>query len=151
MLKGLARWLRAAGYDAWWRYGVDDGELIHLARDEGRILLTQDSGIMERNLIASGAIPALFLPRDLTVPDQLHLVFETFGLIRRSPRCMKCGGELRAVPKDSVADEAPPRTYLWLDEFYRCARCAQLFWEGTHWSRIRRRLEDLLPGRSPEG
>ena len=32
MLGGLARWLRAAGYDACWQEGIDDGELIRLAR-----------------------------------------------------------------------------------------------------------------------
>jgi uncharacterized protein with PIN domain len=32
MLGGLARWLRAAGYDACWHGGVADPELVRLAR-----------------------------------------------------------------------------------------------------------------------
>lgn len=146
MLKGLARWLRASGYDAWWEYGVDDGDLVRFAGEEKRILLTQDSGIMKRSLIRSGAIGSLFIPRDLTVEDQVRLVFDEFGLRRAPPRCMKCGGRLAAVTKESVKDEAPPRTYRWLDEFFRCARCGRLFWEGTHWSRIARRIGEILPG-----
>ncbi len=145
MLKGLARWLRAAGFDAWWRYGVDDGDLVRLAADQDRILLTQDSGIMKRSPIASGAIPSLFIPRALTVEQQLKHVFAEFGLTRTGPRCMKCGGRLDAVPKESVRHEAPPRTFKWLDEFFRCARCEQLFWEGTHWNRIHDRLDQILP------
>jgi uncharacterized protein with PIN domain len=42
MLGGLARWLRAAGYDASWDDGIDDGELIRLARAEGRTALSSD-------------------------------------------------------------------------------------------------------------
>ncbi len=145
MLKGLARWLRAAGFDAWWRYGVDDGELVRLAADEGRILLTQDSGIMKRSPIASGAVASLFIPHPLSVEAQLQLVFAAFGLARSEPRCMKCGGRLEAVSKESVRDEAPPRTFKWLDEFFRCARCKQLFWEGTHWNKIRDQLDHILP------
>lgn len=145
MMKGLARWLRAAGYDAWWRYGVEDGELVRLARAEERIVLTQDAGLMLRAPVASGEVASLFVPRDLAVAEQLALVFRTFGLARREPRCMKCGGALRAVPKESVRGEAPPRTFLWLEEFYRCARCGQLFWKGTHWGRIAGRLDRIVP------
>lgn len=145
MLKGLARWLRAAGFDAWWRYGVDDGDLVRLAANEGRILLTQDSGIMKRSPIASGAVRSLFIPYTLTVHAQLQFVFTNCGLTRSEPRCMKCGGRLEAVSKESVRDEAPPRTFKWLDEFFRCARCRQLFWEGTHWTKIHDRLDHILP------
>jgi hypothetical protein len=35
MLGGLARWLRAAGYDASWHDGIDDGELVRLCHAEG--------------------------------------------------------------------------------------------------------------------
>ena len=36
MLGGLARWLRAAGYDASWHGGVADPELVRIARRHGR-------------------------------------------------------------------------------------------------------------------
>jgi uncharacterized protein with PIN domain len=35
MLGGLARWLRAAGYDATWRVDIDDGDLIQQAAQQG--------------------------------------------------------------------------------------------------------------------
>ncbi|MCX5676358.1 MAG: hypothetical protein NTX87_15255 [Planctomycetota bacterium] len=64
-------------------------------------------------------------------------------LRRREPRCMACGGLLHPIPRESARPEAPPRTYAWCEEFYRCARCAKLFWRGTHWRRIEARLQDL--------
>ena len=104
-----------------------------------RAALDPDSRVSQRRLAS------LFVPRGLTVENQLKLVFDEYGLERGAPRCMKCGGELAKVSKDSVRDEAPPRTFRWLDDFYRCTRCRQLFWEGTHWKRIERKLDALLP------
>jgi uncharacterized protein with PIN domain len=145
MLKGLARWLRAGGYDASWAYNIEDEELVRFSRSENRLLLTSDSGIMEMKAITSGEVSALFIPRGINVSKQVEFVFEHFGLERRQPRCMKCGGHLAWMPKAAVRTEAPPRTYCWLDDFYRCLRCGQLFWKGTHWQEISSKLDALLP------
>ncbi len=42
MLGGLARLLRAAGYDTSWHDGITDPTLGRLARDEGRTVLSSD-------------------------------------------------------------------------------------------------------------
>ena len=146
MLKGLTRWLRAAGYDVSWTYGIDDDELIRVAQKERRVLMTSDGELMKSPVIAREEVPALFLPRDLSVPKQVEFVFRRFGLTRLEPRCMKCGGPLAWIPKASVRDEAPPKTYCWLSDFYRCLRCGQLFWKGTHWQNIRERLDGFFNG-----
>jgi len=145
MLKGLTRWLRAGGYDTRWTYGIKDEDLIRVANEECRVLMTSDSGIMETELIKTGEVAALFLPRDLSVAAQVEFVFTHFNLKQRAPRCMKCGGSLAWVPKASVRNEAPPKTYCWLDDFYRCLRCGQLFWKGTHWENICERLNSYMP------
>jgi uncharacterized protein with PIN domain len=144
MLKGLARWLRAAGYDAFWRYGIDDAELIALARAEGRVVLTGDGDMMRRKVLRDGEVPSLYIPHDLTVAAQLGLVRARFDLTPSPPRCMGCGGELAEVSKESVRDEAPPRTYRWLSRFWRCRRCAKLFWQGTHWQKIESKVRSML-------
>ena len=58
MLGGLAKWLRAAGYDTYYaREGTDvsDRSLIEKALEEGRVLLTSDGGFMERRPVREGA------------------------------------------------------------------------------------------------
>ena len=57
---------------------------------------------------------------------------------------MKCGGTLEAVDKEAMRERIPPRTYRWLDEYFLCQTCGKLFWRGTHWQRIRQRLESRL-------
>src|SRR5262245_33952175 len=94
MLGGLARWLRAAGYDASWHEGIADPELVRLAHAEGRTVLSSDGDVFEFALVRDGVVPSLFVPRGLAVQDQLAHVLRSFGLPLREPRCMACGGEL---------------------------------------------------------
>lgn len=144
MLRGVARWLRVAGYDASWTYGIEDDRLVREADSDGRVLLTSDARLMERRVIRLGQPRAVFVPRDLTPVEGTRFVLTELGLtVRTPPRCMKCGGSLQAVEKESARQEIPPKTWLWIDEYFRCGRCRQLFWRGTHWGRIEAMLTAL--------
>lgn len=136
MLGGLARWLRAAGYDAFWKEGIDDWELVRLAMREGRVLLTSDTGISRIGIVRDGEVPSLFVPHGLGKTEQLAFVRERLSLPLRTPRCMACGGSLAEVPREAVETRVPARTFAWQQHFYECDRCGRLFWQGTHWRRI---------------
>jgi uncharacterized protein with PIN domain len=82
----------------------------------------------------------LWVPVFLEPADQARLVLRDLGLGLREPRCMTCGGRLVPTAKAEILDRIPPRTALWLDAYAVCAGCGGLFWEGTHWQRIRERL-----------
>jgi hypothetical protein len=142
-LGGLARWLRAAGYEAFWNPALQDAELVRQVSASGAVLLTTDSLLMERRLCRDGLIAALWLPPALGVDQQLAAVFREFDLQLRAPRCMRCGGTFRRVDKSSVWSRIPPRTRLWLDEYFVCEQCHHLFWHGTHWQRIVAELQRL--------
>ena len=144
-LGGLARWLRAAGYEALWQADIADAELIRQARELTDTVLTTDSLLMERRLVRDRIIPAFWLPPTLSIADQLTLVVREFELSARPPRCMACGGELVRGDKEALRERIPPRTYRWLDEYFLCSECDRLFWHGTHWQRIKDRLTGVLP------
>ena len=146
MLGGLARWLRAAGHDASWHDGIDDGELVRLARAEGRTVLSSDDDIFGYALVRDGVVPALFVPRGQPIQDQLAHVLRELGLPLREPRCMACGGELAEVAKGAVGDRVPPRSLARHDRFWQCARCGKFFWHGTHWEQIVERLRQAAGG-----
>src|SRR5919205_3402103 len=100
MLGGLAKWLRAAGYDAYYaREGTDvsDRTLTAKALAERRVLLTSDGGFLERRPVRDGSVGFLKVPH-LPLEDQLRFVVEHFALVRRESRCMECNGELKVVP-----------------------------------------------------
>lgn len=136
MLGGLARWLRALGYEATFEHGIEDGALVEQARASGAILLSSDQPLFERRPVKSGEVRALFVPRHAPVLDQAVFVLHAFGLPVGEVRCMKCGGALAEVPKKEVADEVPPGAFAAFDRYLRCQRCRRVFWHGTHWTRI---------------
>jgi uncharacterized protein with PIN domain len=142
-LGGLARWLRAIGYDARFWPGIADADLVRKMIGSSAILLTTDSRLMQHGAIAHGAIAALLVPITLDKLGQAEFTVAQLELPVRATRCMGCGGVLERVEKESVRERIPPRTYPWLDEYFQCRRCGRLFWEGTHWQRIRERLKRL--------
>jgi uncharacterized protein with PIN domain len=58
---------------------------------------------------------------------------------------MACGAEVRAVLKREVEARIPPRTARWKDDYFLCAGCGRLYWQGTHWQRIVAQLEAERP------
>lgn len=136
MLGGLSRWLRGAGYDAMFEHGIDDGDLVRLAQQTGRVLLSSDAGVFERRSLRTAAVRGLYVPRGLRPTEQAGFVLRELGLPVRDPRCMACGGALTAAPKDSVRDAVPAVVADRHDEFWRCDRCGKVLWKGSHWDGI---------------
>jgi len=143
MLGGLARWLRAAGYDAQFEYGIDDRALVERAQASGRVLLSSDGPMFERNVIKNGQVRALYIPQQLGKLEQLRFVLRELKLPLLRTRCMACGGELAEEPKHAVMGEVPPLAFRYCEKFWRCQQCKKLFWNGTHWQKIVGRLESL--------
>src|SRR5262245_4903848 len=139
-LLGLLRCLRAAGYGA--REGPRRQALAAAAADPGLVLLTTDAGILERRVVREEKALVLWLPSTLGLSGQLAMVLRDLGLRPREARCMACGGPLVPAPKEEVRPRIPPRTALWKDEYFLCADCHRLFWEGTHWARIKGALQE---------
>lgn len=143
-LGGLARWLRAAGYEA----SVDETIRGHRLPDEAlrhnQVLLTTDSEVLLRRIVVKGSLVVVWVPSALTMREQLRMVMRDLGLGLRESRCMSCGGRLVPTPKEGVRARIPPRTARWLDEYFVCAGCDGLFWRGTHWERIERELRQAV-------
>src|SRR3712207_5592946 len=85
MLGGLAKWLRAAGYDTYYAQegtDVSDRFLTEKALNEGRVLLTSDGGFLERKPVRDGSVGFFMVPH-LPLEEQLRLVVDRFDLDRR--------------------------------------------------------------------
>jgi len=55
----LAKWLRIMGYDALLFKDKDDGDMINIALSESRVVLTKDTQVMKRRVVASGKLKAV--------------------------------------------------------------------------------------------
>jgi uncharacterized protein with PIN domain len=150
MLGRLARWLRVLGYDAEWSAGRPDSELLRVAEEEGRLLLTRDTLLFQRRPVARNRVRAHFVRHDL-LPDQLRQLRAELGLTRVGPpRCLVCNAELEPVTREWAAGRVPPYIALTHTSFRHCRSCARVVWQGTHWQAMNRLLRDAgLPAAMP--
>lgn len=130
MLGRLAKWLRILGYDTLYFRDAQDGQLVALARREGRILLTRDT----RLLLRRRRCPILFVHDD-RVWDQLKQVAGELGLNvgpRLGSRCLRCNRALAPLAKAGAAGRVPEYVFHRHDVFFHCEECGRIFWGGTH-------------------
>jgi len=137
----LARWLRLLGYDTLHFPEIADRDLADLASSEGRIVLTRDTTLSQR-------FPAVevFRLEDEDPFRQLAAVIRHFNLdceAHAFTRCMMCNTPLDAVDKETCRDEVPPKAFARCGQFARCQGCRKLYWDGTHYLRMKERLAEL--------
>jgi len=139
MLGSLARWLRIMGYDATYEKDHDDDSILRISKDEGRVILTRDE-----ELAARGAPASVFVSSD-DLDAQLRQVVGAFGLRadEKMVRCTVCNGELEVVAKESLRGQIPDGALDNHHEFFKCRGCGKVYWKGSHWNNIRKRLESL--------
>ncbi len=122
--------------------GDEDARLVAAARREQRIILTRDRRLLERRAVTHGCFV-----RSQDPEQQLLFVLRRFDLaaaVRPFSRCMRCNEPLQPVPKASVLHRLPPMVRVEQRSFSRCPRCRRIYWPGSHWQRMRRRLDTLL-------
>ncbi len=145
----LTRYLRLLGFDCLYRNDRTDAELVRIASAEGRILLTRDVGVLMRAAVLHG-----YWLRQTEARKQVREVLRRFDLSARiAPftRCLRCGGFLQPVGKTEVEDRLPPRAACAFDRFVRCAGCAKIYWQGSHYDRMARFVESLRGSQEHEG
>jgi uncharacterized protein with PIN domain len=130
MLGKLAKRLRLLGFDVLYDRSLNDHEIIHLSLEEHRVILSRDTGLVERPLASNHC----FIKSD-HVRDQLKQVLDVFSLSPyASPltRCSKCNEPLVPIMKQDVRDIIPQFVYENNEEFLHCSQCGRTYWKGTH-------------------
>lgn len=141
MLKGLGRWLRAAGYDTRIQdKGGSDGTMLQAARRERRFLLTRDRKLMEFRYAPGTVILLRGNALDECVVE-LSNRLQLDWLYRPFSRCLICNTEL--VKADGAAwERVPEESRAHAKIVYCCVTCARIYWEGGHVRRMRAQLVD---------
>jgi threonine dehydratase len=101
-LGSLARRMRLLGLDTAYRNDADDDELAQQAAAEGRVLLTQDRGLLRRRAVVAGGYV-----RGSRVADQLADVLERFA-----PNCAR-GPAVRRVTVTSSRSTSTRSSTCW--------------------------------------
>ena len=141
----LAKWLRMIGYDTTLFDHRDDKYLIHTALSETRIILTRDTQMMQRRVITTGAIKAVFITRDNSL-QQIRQVIKELGLncaFKPFSLCLECNLPLVKISKEDVKDRVPPYVYQTQTQYVECPNCLRAYWSGTHWQAMLNKMEEL--------
>jgi hypothetical protein len=137
----LAGLLRMLGFDTLWRNDYADDVLARLSRDEQRILLTRDMGVLKRSEVVHG-----YFPRETDPSRQLVEVVRRFQLtahMRPFTRCLACNGALCAASPEEVRGRVPERVHATFSRFQQCPGCKRVFWAGSHHARMQVIIDKL--------
>jgi len=139
----LAAYLRMLGFDALYRNDFTDEQLAAISSRDHRILLTRDRGLVKRSQITHG-----YVVRETSPRAQIVETVRRFDLARSTQpfsRCMGCNGLLEDAAEEQVSARVPPAARERYHDFRACPVCQRVYWKGSHYQRMSRLIETLLP------
>ena len=136
----LARYLRLLGFDCLYENDFEDAIVAKISSEQQRTLLTRDRALLQHRIITHGYFVRAVRPR-LQVPEVLSR-FDLYRLIAPFSRCIRCNGTLQDVDKATVEDRLEPKTRKYFDTFRICTGCGQIYWQGSHYERSMRLVDD---------
>jgi len=140
-LGGLTRNLRLLGFDVAYPKNADDRQLLEVMARENRALLTRD-----RCLLMHGVVQHGYCPRSQNADEQTIEVVRRFNLsdlIAPFTRCLRCNAPLEEAAKADIIDRLEPLTKIYYDQFRRCPDCKQIYWSGSHFPKLQKRIDEI--------
>jgi len=137
----LVRWLRLLGFDTLYRNDLADADIIAIALEEKRIILTRDLGLLKNKAVTHG-----YWVRTSSPGEQTREVIQRFTLLRSAApfsRCLECNGGIEAIARAEAHKSVPPQVAAACDSFNRCRSCGRIYWRGSHHARLTERLKSL--------
>jgi uncharacterized protein with PIN domain len=137
----LIRDLRLLGIDVAYDPTAEDRQLVAAVLDQQRALLTRD-----RRLLMHAAVRHGYYLRSQYPLEQTLEVLRRFDLrpaISPFSRCLRCNALLEPVPKERVIDQLQPLTRIHYQNFRRCSACGQVYWSGSHFEKLQKRIETI--------
>jgi uncharacterized protein len=129
MLGSLAKRLRLLGFDVLYDRTLADNDVLRLALEQGRVILTRDTGLAARPLAQNHV-----LIKSDHVEEQLRQVLGAFSLSSSGPltRCSVCNQPLVPLGRDAARDRVPEHVQRTMAMFFECRECGRVYWEGSH-------------------
>jgi len=133
------------GYDTLFFTGDDDWQMVITALNEGRIILTRDTQIMNRGVITGGRLKAVLIHSDKPEKQIKQVVDELKLDITQDlfSRCLECNQLLGKRTREQVKGRVPDHVFRTMDRYMECPACHRIFWKGTHWQAMNVTLEKL--------
>lgn len=133
MLGNIARKLRFFGYDTKYFSNIDDREIISLAKQENRTILTRDKGLSSKstrvkiqNILLESAIET-----DQLIQIAKDCSIQKFLIDFTKIRCSLCNERVESIRREEILEKIP-KGVKYNKEFWVCKKCDKIYWRGTH-------------------
>lgn len=130
MLGKLASYLRLIGADTLYFHHIEDKDLIEIALQDNRILLTRDHKLTQRKNIGAYLLIESDNPKQQL--EQVLRKYPSIASLSKLSRCKECNSILQKVTKSSVKNKVPPYVYKTQELFKECQNCQRIYWRATH-------------------
>ena len=137
----LTRNLRMLGFDVAYDPEAEDRQLLDVMDRENRALLTRDRRLLMHAVVRTGYCPRSQDPDEQTV--EVIRRFNLLGLIAPFTRCLRCNASLQEITKADIIEELEPLTKIYYEQFRRCTGCGQIYWPGSHFPKLQKRLAKI--------
>jgi len=137
----LAKHLRLLGFDTLYSNSYEDQEISEISKNEKRITLTRDRGLLKRKIITHG-----YYIKSRDPEEQLYEVVKRFDLLQSLKpftRCLMCNKKLEIIEKYKIISQLPEKIRISYDHFQICPDCKKIYWVGSHWRNMKKKLEQL--------
>jgi len=138
----LARYLRLLGFDCLYRNDYRDADVAVISQQQHRIVLTRDRRLLQHRVIDHGLFVRATRPK-VQVREVLQRL-DLYRLAQPFTRCAHCNGRLEAVSKETVDALLQPKTRHYYEVFRQCPDCHRVYWQGSHYARTRKLIEEFL-------
>lgn len=137
----LARLLRTLGFDTVYKNDFNLDELLNIAGEENRILLSRNASLSK--IHADGCC----VVSDKNPFAQLSQVIQRYELREQFcpfSRCLVCNGILESVPKECIAHLLQKNTASYFHEFWQCPDCKRIYWKGSHFEKMLAAVQTIV-------
>ncbi len=127
------------GIDVAYDPAAEDRQLVRTASDQERSLLTRDRRLLMHAAVRHGYYPRSQDPLEQTV--EVLRRFRLASVLTPFSRCLRCNAPLEPAEKAKVLGQLEPLTKIHYDQFRRCRGCGQVYWSGSHFEKLQKRIE----------
>ncbi|MDH3853448.1 MAG: Mut7-C RNAse domain-containing protein, partial [Nitrosopumilus sp.] len=113
---------------------IDDSKLIEKAKNENRIIISRDRHLIDR--ANKNDVLSIYVTKENEI-EQFLEILETTNLQLDEisgdvARCTKCNSTTSQISKLKIGNKVPQGVLEFNDKFWKCDKCDQIYWEGTH-------------------
>lgn len=138
----LVKWLRLMGFDTIIESGAGGNDF---QRDDDcvRLLLTR-TGHLWKSASKRTSIWIESNDPDQQIRQVISELEIKYSTLNPFTRCLGCNEPLKMISRNEALGLVPDYVWETQVQFSQCPGCLRIFWQGSHISRIRKRLNELF-------